>query len=414
MPGASRRAAGRFARTDLKRVPWLVEKNPMKPFRVLRALPRRSAGDAGFTLIELVVALGIISISVLALLSGFIASATSIQSQQTQARATRVALDRNENLRLSAYDSPELDVGAHTGTAQAADGTSYSYRTVVSERDARPGEDVAGDVVKDIATTVTWEGKRPGSVTYTTAVSVNARDIGLPSGYVQAIKGVSVAPDPSVIVDYDGFTREPITVTVTMTGFDITDVVRVSWTDDHGLRSVNATTTDARYWRVTIPAGSSGLYKRLNAGESVNVTFTATTASNLNKTSTLKVYGPVDNPPVISSFTVAPLPLDMINGGTNRYQNKNQETFTCVIDGLSTSTNSLDSVKATYIGETGATIEVPLTRTAVNGSRTTWTKVFPRSTEYFGIGANLPYTCVARRYTDGGPASKLISVTVKK
>jgi hypothetical protein len=199
-----------------------------------------------------------------------------------------------------------------------------------------------------------------------------------------------------------------------MTGFDITDTVRVTWTDDAGARTITATTTDARYWRATIPAGSAGLFKRLSQGQSVDVTFTATTTTGLSKTSTLKVFGPVQNQPRISSFSVTPLPIDMINGGTNRFQNKNDETFSCVVDGLNVSANTQDSVKATYFGETGQTVEVPLTRTAVSGSVTTWTKVFPRSTEYFGIGTNLPYTCVARRYSDGGPASALIYVTVKK
>lgn len=368
--------------------------------------------DGGFSLAEVLVAIALVSIALLALLGALLTSAASVQAQQVRTKGIRVALDLNEKLRLAAYDASELSLGTHAGTATAPDGSPFSYSTVVSERDART-DDVAGDIVKEIRTTVSWTGPRQGSVLYTTAVAANARDVGLPTGYTQSIRSMSITPDPSTVVDYDGYTSDPVVVTAVLTGYDVGDVVRIGWTDDAGTRTGTATTTDARYWRLTIPAGSSGLRLVVAQNQSKNLVFTATTATGIIKTSTLTVFGPTIAPPKISSFTLTPSPVDMINGGGSRYQNKNDVTFSCVVTLLDPAVTN-DSVKASYIGEIGQTVQVNLIRSSATSSSSTWTTVFPRSTTYFGIGVNQPYSCVVRRYLDGGTDSKLTLVTVKR
>lgn len=373
----------------------------------------RTSSDDGFTLSEMLVALGLLSTAVLALLGGFLTSAKSIQGQQENSRALRVALDRNEALRLVAYDDPALAVGAHTGTAAAPGGRTYTYTTTVTERDARPTDTVKGDLVKDIRTEVVWtqNGQRRSHVQQT-SIATSAKTLGIPSGYEQAIRSMTVSPDPSASVNFDGHTSVPIVITLVLSGHALSDTVNVAFTDDRGPRTLVATTTDARYWRATLPAGTSGLKKVLGQGVRFDLGFSATTNTGLTSNSTLAVFGPVDNPPVISTWSVSPAPISTISNGQSRFQNRADVTFSCTITGLNPATPPVDSVKATYIGETGPLVEINLTRTSVAGTTSTWTHTFARSTTYFGTGANLPFTCVVKRASDGGPASKVVNVTV--
>lgn len=380
---------------------------------------RLPGGESGFSLAEMLVALGLIATAVFALLGGLITAARSIQSQQENARATRVALDVYENLRLKDWDNdPALQVTSGTpATAQAvgANGEIYNYVTVVSERLAPVPDGTPGQLIKDITTTVTWRiSGKTRTVRHTSSLARDARTIGLPNGYVQAVRSMSVAPDPSVIVDFDGYTQEPIYVTVSLTGFDVSDNVVIGWTDDSGARTATATTTDARFWRLTIPAGSSGIKKNLEPQTSAPIAFTARTATGLTASSTLTVFGPVTNRPVISSFGVSPAPIKVFSNGGSRFQNKDDEVVTCVIDGLDVTANSRDSVKLIYPGETGAGVEVPLQRIAISGAVATYQHTFVRSTTYFGLGNNQSWSCVARRASDGGPASKVALVSVTR
>src|SRR4051794_20015417 len=64
---------------------------------------RRREADGGFTLIEIVVALGIISTTLLALLGGFIAAAHSQQAEKTRTIALRLANETMESLRSQSY-----------------------------------------------------------------------------------------------------------------------------------------------------------------------------------------------------------------------------------------------------------------------------------------------------------------------
>lgn len=388
--------------------------------RSLRALRRRRldvSQDDGFTLAELLVALGIITGALFALLGGFITAASAVQAQQEDARAVRVALDRYESLRLRNWETdPELQVEAngsprsHAGEAMGSNGILYKYVTTVSLRDAKPGEDVAGDVVKDISTVVTWVGSkgRTRDITYTTSLAQDARTIGLASGYVQAIQEMTVAPEPSVVVDENGYTTEPIYVTVVMSGFATSDVLPVTWQDSTpGTRTAQASSVDGRFWRAVIPAGSSGIYVTgASPGVSRTLTFQVTNRAGQTASSDLSVFGTPLNPPQVTSFTVNPNPIKTFNGGLNRDQNNGSVTFTCDITRMTPGPGSRDIVKVKYAGETG---EVEQTLQHVSG--TTYRHVFATSTTFFAPGTSHPYTCVARR-GDGGYATKVTLVNV--
>lgn len=393
--------------------------------RVLRrrlALCRESS-DGGFTLTEMLTALMIISLALFALLSCFVVAERSIQSQQTRSKAARVALDRNEALRLAGYDSTAMSLGTHTGTTTGPDGLVYNYSYVVSTLEAVPGGTDPGNTVKQVATTVSWGGNHPGSITYTTAIAQDASDVGLPAGYIQSIKSISVVPDPSVVVDYDGHTAEPITVTVAMTGFDVSDVVHIAYTDDAGAHTANATSTNGRYWTLTIPAGATGIYKNLSSGQQYNMVFTASTDTGLTTSATLRVFGPTLNPPTVNSFAVTgdkASHIALYKGGKNQFLNKTDVTFSCVVNGL---TSTSDSVKAKYPrlnADSSITyVEVQLSTTnQVNGGQnSTWTGTVPKDIETFNFNnaSNQlqQFVCSVRRLSDGGRASSTTNVAVR-
>lgn len=375
-------------------------------------------GQDGFTLVELLVALMLIATALTAMLAAFLTSAKSIQSQSERSEGVRIALDRNETLRLVDYNGADLALGTRTENATGSSGRTYTLTTEVVERDARPDEDVAGDKVKDVITTVSWMGTdgQPKSVQYTTAIARDARTIGVGEGYVQSIRSMSVAPDPSVIVDFDGYTTEDVIVTIAMTGHDVSEIVTVSWIDDRaGTQSATATSTDARFWRLTIPKGG-GIYKVLSQGQRFDMAFTAKAlTSGLTATSSLAIFGPVNNPPSICStcFTINPNPITTIGNGKSRFENKFDVTLTCTVTGLDTTSSSTDSVRVTFPGEDQTIVSQSLSRISVTGTSATYSHTFPKSTYYFGLGPSQPYTCVAKRTSDGGPASQLKMVEVK-
>lgn len=385
--------------------------------RVFSVLRRRidERADAGFTLIEMMVALAIIATALFALLGGLVTASASIQAQQEDARAVRVALDRYETLRLRDWtNDPDLQPGVHTGQAVGSNGLLYTYATTVVERDtntaAPEDDDIDGDLVKDLTTVVTWEGRngRTRQITYKTSLAQDPSTVGLRSAYIQVIKSMNVAPQPSVVVNFDGYTDEPIYVTVEMSGFAAGEVLPITWTDANGLRTGQALSDDGRFWRLTIPAGTGGIrVADPQTGVSSSLTFRVVNRIGQTAQSTLTVFGPPNNPPNIGSFAVNPNPISTFNGGLNRQQNRTDVTFTCDVTGLNPGPNSLDSVKVRYQGET-AQVE----QTLAWAGGTTYSHTFPRSTVYFAEGTNHPYTCVVRRANDGGPASSVQLVTV--
>ena len=391
---------------------------------------RLSASEDGFTLVEMLVALVVISIAMFALAGTFITAAASIQKQQYRAKAIRVALDTNERLRLTSYDSADLSLGSHSGSASAPDGTSFTYTYVVSERNAGTGG--AGDVIKNITTTVQWTGSRAGSVTYETAVAQDAKDIGLPAGYAQTIRSMSVTPAPSTVVDFNGYTSADIIITLILTGHTTNDVVHITWQDDRGNSTPAATaiSTNGYQWIVNLGHGGTGIHLKVPAGTDPstgkgyfkNLTFTAKTDTGLQTTSTLPVYGPTENAPTITSFAVTGSSgsndLQVVKAGNNQFLNKNDVTATCAVTGL---TSSSDSVVLTYYNALGQVSQVPMSPTAspVSTTGSTWTYRFPRTTTYFYYVQTSPrkptvstWGCTVTRATDGGPAATTVSVSV--
>lgn len=385
--------------------------------RVPRAVDQPDSDD-GFTLIEMMVALGIITGVVLALLGGFITSAASLQSQQERARATRVALDLHEKLRLLDYDdltNPAVVPPAQNVTATG--GLKVEIATEVRDRHVIADSTVRGGVVKELVTSARWTGRggRRGSVVYHTAIAQDPTKAGGLGGYEKSIKSMTISPDPSASVNSQGHTDTPIVITVVMTGHDVTDTVNISWSDDSGSgRTVTATSTTGRNWRASIPAGAPGIKLMLAQMERRDLTFSARSTAGLTARSSLAVWGPVTNPPKVESVTVNPNPVKLFRNGANGFQNQNDVTVGCVVDRLDVSSTSKDVVKLTYLNDGGALVEQPLARQSVSGTRATFGFTFNRASYFFREGTALPWTCVATRASDGGPHSLEAAVTVTR
>jgi prepilin-type N-terminal cleavage/methylation domain-containing protein len=391
---------------------------------------REQRCDDGFTLIEMLVSIFLISTALFALLGTFITTAASIQKQQFRAKANRVALDQNEHLRLADYDSPELSLGTHTGTKTSVDGTVFTYSYTVVERNASTG--ATGDVIKEIRTTVSWTGARAGNVTYVTAVAQPAGDIGLPSGYAQTIRSMSVTPAPSTVVDYNGYTATDIVVTLVLSGHTTSDVVHITWQDDRGNSTpgVDATSTNGYQWVANVGHGAGGIHLRVPGGINPatgkayfqNLVFTAKTDTGLQATSTLPVYGPTDNAPTITGFSATTQTgtndIKVVKGGNNQYLNSSDVTVSCVVKGL---TSASDSVQLSYYNALGQVTYLNLTPSAtpVSATSSTWTYTFAKTTTYFYYVPKSPkaptastWGCTVARASDGGPASATASVSV--
>ena len=395
----------------------------------LRTRSQARLDDDGFTLMEMMIAIFLVTTAVFALLGSFLVTASSIQKQQYRSKAVRTALDMNEHLRLAAWDSADMALGTHTGTKTAVDGTPFTYSYEVVERNAGTGS--SGDIVKEVRTTVSWTGRRSGSVTYVTAIAQDAKDIGLPAGYIQSIRSMAVTPAPSTVVDYNGFTATDIIVTLILTGHTTADVVHITWTDDrgNGTPSIDAVSTNGYQWVANIGKGGSGIHLVVPGGTDPstgkgyfkNLVFTAKTDTGLTATSTLPVYGPTANPPAITSFGVASTgtnDIKVVKTGGNYHLNQSPVTATCNVTGL---TSSSDSVVFTYYDATGTRTSVTLvpTTTPVSSTGSTWTTTFAKTTTYFYYVETNPkttttmqYGCTVTRASDGGPAAVTVPVAV--
>lgn len=380
---------------------------------------RRTTGEAGLTLTEMLVALFVLSAALLAVLGGFIASAASVESQQKRSQAIRVALDRHDFLRQQAYDSAALalTVGqpAYVAT-QAPGGARFEYATRVSLVSAGTGQ--SGDETKQVTTVVRWrkEGGGWDSVTYVTKVSREGATMGARPAYLQAFTSFTVAPTFAT-VDYDGYPAEDLVATLVATGYTYRDIMTLTYSDSRGARPpVQASSADGRRWTWTIPRTS--FYLPLAPRQRQLVEFRVTSVNGLTGASTLEVFGPALNPPTIASFGVTPAPpIALFNGGPNRGKNQRDLTFTCVIDGMNTQTTS-DVVEMVYPGENGVMATQPLVRTSVSGTTSTYTWQVPGGSQttynaglrFFSTGQ---YTCRGRRATDGGRASTARSWTAQ-
>ena len=90
-----------------------------------RPLRRTSRAQGGFTLIEIMVALVVFAIGVLALGVTIPSATRRISTAGAQTRASSVATERAETLLITPYDDGDLTAGTHTDPSNPIDGIYY-------------------------------------------------------------------------------------------------------------------------------------------------------------------------------------------------------------------------------------------------------------------------------------------------
>ena len=121
---------------------------------------RNQRAQAGFTMVEVMVALGILAFGILAVASMQTSSLSGTRTAHCVTEATTVAMDKVEDLMMLAYTDADLTNGAHGPEYD----TTNRYRI-----DWTVTDDIPVDSTKTIDVTVQWQERgvvRTSSRTY--------------------------------------------------------------------------------------------------------------------------------------------------------------------------------------------------------------------------------------------------------
>ena len=370
--------------------------------------PGRGAPDeAGFSLVELLVAIFLFGVVLTALTGVFVASAESINDQRLRTEATRVAADHLETLRGVPFD--QLDAEAGRTTVTTPQGRTFVVDTSVTAIDANTGLPVVGGRVKRLTAVVSWSsGDATRSVTYTTAVGA-----GPPAADVvsQAIGTVTMFPSPATTSSGDGLAKTlqgSIEVTVPLTGFPAQTLVGLTWTNALGtIGSRTLTSTSGLNWRTTIPG--SDITAAIVGGQG-EVGFTVS-AGTLVARYTLAVQSAAAVPPAITAAAIdrSPVTVARPSGGRtcadrNQCQNTSAVTFTATAANLDP---AQDAIIVQYQLFDGTFVEAPLTPPAVAGGQ--WALTVGQRTTKFLPGTARAFRFSAIRSSDGASASATVT-----
>lgn len=331
-------------------------------------LDERSRED-GMSLVEMMIAVLVMSVALSALAATFFSSLRSIESQRVVSGATRVGSTELERARA-------IDYGAlATGTTTTTDselGRTYDVTRTITEVDVDPGNAIATDLVKEVALTVSWtlEGQTNSAQFATSIARPGDGTGGTTSG--PAIGDVSVAPS-SVTVNSTGNPSTSVAVTVPVSGLTFGDVVTLTWSDDAGPHTRTATWTSGESVTFTIPPGD--IKRAIAVDTTALVTFSAE-VSSLTKSATLTVQRPSGTLVTIGTVQITPDPITVgaahktqgCNG--SRCENTGPVTFTVFVSGLNTSVDE-DSVRVSIPLEGGGVHELALVRDTTD--LTKWT-----------------------------------------
>lgn len=375
--------------------------------RVSPPRPHRAggvAGDDGFTLVELLVAVFLFGVVMVALTGTFIAGVRSVGDQRLRTSATRVATDHLERLRALPFAALDGQTGRTTTTTP--EGRAFTVDTTVTSVDAGTGAPAVGGAVRQITVTVTWtSGATVRDVSYTTAVAPD--DSGTVAA-AQAIGTVTMFPSPST-TDASGRPMQDIDVTVPLRGFPAETLVHLSWTNADGTAGARTlSSTTGLNWRGTV--AKEQVLAAIGAGGRGEVRFDVS-AGSLTAVYTLSVSVAAASSPIITTATIDRNPITVAKpaGGRtcadrNQCQNTTDVAFTVTVEGLDA---TQDSVILQYQLHDGSFQEVPLT--PVSGQ---WNLTIRAKTTKFLVGTARSFRFTAIRSADGATAATTVARNV--
>jgi Tfp pilus assembly protein PilV len=379
-----------------------------------RAEARAGARDAGISLIEIVVALSIITFGVFALLSGLATELKQQTLEKSQATALHVADSALESAQATAYSSLVGQAGTSTATS-AVNGVTYTATKTVqvcSPTDApnactAPGSGAISTVHAKVAVSWTFAGKShtinvAQNVSDTSSLTVSSANSPLGScgggGTTLVIGTLSLSPS-SVTVSNAGTPASAITATLTQTGLSNATCVPLTWSDDSGAHQISMTKSGSSF-TATIPATSITKTTTTSGG---SIAFTATVPGTQSVPSaSLTIIG-------APAFT-GNCSISVVGLGLNIVSLTPLTRNTLLPAGLTCTTVNLaktDTVVATYQSGT-STKNISLTST--NG--TTWTATLPSGSAMVKTGTSEGFTFALTRAGDGANASQTVTATL--
>jgi type II secretory pathway pseudopilin PulG len=360
------------------------------------------------TLVEVLVAIGIVTVGVLALLG---ALATGIRQQgleKSQATALHLADSAIESAKAIAYSSLVGQAGTTTSAAPV-NGVSYTETKtfqVCSPTDSpttctTPGSGAVSTVHASISVQWSYAGSAhtvhvAQSVSDNSTLTVSSATSPLGScggaGTTLVLGHLALSPS-SVTVNTAGTPSSSITATLTETGLSNATCVPLTWSDDNGSHQV-AMTGSGGTFTVAIPAAS---IKKATPTSGGSIVFTATVP-----TASLTLIGA----PAFSgncSVSVVGLGLNVITLVPLTRNTLLPAGLTCTTANLS----KTDSVVAAY--QSGTSTK-NLTMTSTNG--TTWTATLPAGSAMVKTGLSEGFTFTLTRASDGSTASQNLTATL--
>jgi type II secretory pathway pseudopilin PulG len=375
---------------------------------VIRDRTSRESGDDGVTLIEVVVAMGIVLVSLLALLGEFTTYLHQQRTQRAHAFALRVATTTLEDARRLPHDQV---TGVPPTATQTHDGIAYTTTTHVDSCDptnqATCVTKTGTGSVARLGVTVSWSdstgahhldlstadadthlstitGSTPGMTNNATGVT----------GTAVSLTSFAVSPS-TVSIDSNSHPTTDVTLSLAVTGLATTTNVSATWTDDSGTHHADLSNTSGNTWTAVVPKAQ---ITRAVSGSSSTVTFAATVPGlAAMPTATLTVV-PL---PTLSNchVTAAPIVLVPFTRRTSL-----SEVLSCSASGLV----GTDTVTATYASGAG-TATVSMTS---SGNGSSWSYTLPANTSMVSSGSTELLTFTLNRASDSYTASTNLSVVL--
>jgi len=354
---------------------------------------QRGGGDEGMTLIEIVIAMALVTVGLLGMLTEVVAYVKEQSTQRAHATALRYATTTLEDARSNLSN---VTLGTHPSAPQTMGGVTFTPTTTVTTCPSSP------DCVR-LGVTVSWtDGHGSHQLTLNssaanTAAKTLSGDTGSlitnatgTNGTTVTTGSMSLSPT-SVSVDSSGTPGSNVTATLSVVGLSQGTSIALTWTDDNGSHQTTMTNSGGTTWSATVQKSS---ITRVVTSGSKTVVFSATV--------------PGVAAPVTASLTVVPLPA--FNGScsviaspivTLLRKTTLSEVLTCNTVGLA----ATDQMQASYASGAGTG-----TASMSSSDGATWSATLPAGTSMAASGSSESFTFTLTRASDSYTRSQSLSV----
>jgi prepilin-type N-terminal cleavage/methylation domain-containing protein len=375
---------------------------------------RRDHADSGMTLIEILAAISIVTVGVLALLGALAIDIRQQGLEKSQVTALHLADSVIESAKSMSYASLVGQAGTTT-LATPVNGVSYTETKtfqVCSPTDTptactAPGAGAVSTVHANVSVRWSFAGRShtvrvAQSVSDNSTLTVSSATSPLGScggsGTTLVIGHLALSPS-SVTMNTAGTPSSGVTATLTESGLTNATCVPLTWSDDNGSHQV-AMTGSGGTFTVSIPATS---IKKATPTSGGSISFTATVpGSQAVPNASLTLIGA----PAFSgscSVSVIGLGLNIITLIPLTRSTLLPAGLTCTTVNVSRT----DSVIAAY--QSGTTTK-NITMTSTNG--TTWTATLPGGSAMVKTGLAEGFTFTVTRASDSSTAAQNLTATL--